>query len=196
MGRPSKDNSLTPQDVVAGAIACIDADGPAALGVSRVARQLCIKPPAIYKHFAAGQAGLERAVALALWRQYIDYCRPRVDEIEDDRDRLLEGWRLTREFAQQHPARYVVMTGFVLEPEDHEAAAIIQATQQFIAQALQLHGLSDAKLIDAMRMITATINGFIGLELGANLTLERSSSDSFEVMIEALMIAVEHIRDA
>lgn len=195
MGRPSKAHSLTPQDVVAAAIACIDAEGPPALGVSRVARHLGIKPPAIYKH-VAGQAGLERAVALALWGQYLDYCRTHLDGIEAGRDRLQQGWRLTREFAQQHPARYVVMTGFVLEPEDHEAAAIIQATQQFIAQALQLHGLSDAKLIDAMRMITATINGFIGLELGANLTLERSSSDSFEVMLEALMIAVEHIRDA
>jgi len=196
MGRPSKDNSLTPQDVVAGAIACIDADGPAALGVSRVARQLSIKPPAIYKHFAAGQAGLERAVALALWQQYIDYCRPRVDEIEDDRDRLLEGWRLTRAFAQQHPARYRVMTTFVLDPEDSDAAAIILETQQFIAQALHLYGLREAKLIDAMRMINATVNGFIAVELGGNLTLERSSSESFEVVLAALMVAVEHIRDA
>ncbi len=195
MGRPSKEHSLTPQDVVAGAIACIDAEGPTALGVSRVARHLGIKPPAIYKH-VAGQAGLERAVALTLWEQYLDYCRPRLDGIEDGRDRLLQGWRLTREFAQQHPARYLVMTGFILDPKDHEAAAIIQETQQFIAQALQLHGLSDTKLIDAMRMINATINGFIGLELGANLTLGRASSDSFEVMLEALMVAVEHIRDA
>lgn len=195
MGRPSKDDSLTPQDVVAGAIACIDAEGPTAVGISRVARYLGIKPPAIYKH-VAGQAGLERAVALTLWRQYLDYCRMHLDGSLGERDRLIQGWRITREFAQQHSSRYRVMTAFILDPQDAEAAAIIQETQQFIAQALQLYGLSQVKLIDAMRMINATINGFITLELGSNLTLGRSSSDSFEVMLEALMVAVEHIRDA
>ena len=48
MGRPTKENSLSRQDVIAAAIACIDQGGASALGVSQVARSLGIKPPAIY----------------------------------------------------------------------------------------------------------------------------------------------------
>ncbi|MEO0407744.1 MAG: TetR/AcrR family transcriptional regulator [Cyanobacteria bacterium P01_A01_bin.135] len=194
MGRPTKANSLTPDDVIAAAIACIDAEGPAALGVSRVARQLGISPPAIYRHLP-DHAGLQRAVALRLWQQYLDYCHQRLDSIEDDRDRLLMGWRVTRQFAQQYPARYQVMTAFRLQPEDNEANAVIQEARQFIADALHLYGLSDDRLSDAMRMITATLNGFIAYEQRGNFTLSRSTGASFEVILEALMVAVEYIRE-
>ena len=196
MGRPTKANSLSHQDVISAAIACIDAEGSPALNVSRVARQLGIKPPAIYKHVPDGNAGLHRAVALVLWQQYMAYCHQRVDGIENDRDRLLTGWRITRQFAQQYPYRYQVMTTFVLQPDDAAAAAIIAETQQFLAEALQMYGLSHAKLIDAMRMMTATLNGYIAIEQRGNLTLDRSTDESFEVLLDALLVAVEYIRDA
>ena len=47
MGRPTKENSLNPQDVIEAAISCLDEEGESALGVNRVARELGIKPPAI-----------------------------------------------------------------------------------------------------------------------------------------------------
>ena len=50
MGRPTKENSLNPQDVIEAAISCLDKEGESALGVNRVARELGIIPPAIYKH--------------------------------------------------------------------------------------------------------------------------------------------------
>lgn len=194
MGRPSKANSLTVENVVAAAIACIDAEGPAALGVSRVARQLGIKPPAIYKHLP-GSVGLQRAVAIALWKQYLNHCHAQLDAIENGRARLLRGLRVTRQFARQYPARYQVMMAFVLQPEDTEAADIIQETQQFVIEALHLYGLSEVKTIDAVRMITATLNGFIACEQRGNFTLNRDTESSFETILEALMVAVEHIRD-
>jgi len=70
MGRPLKENSLTPHDVVQAAINCLDRDGESALGVNRVARELEVKPPAIYKHLD-GNTGLRRAVALEIWRTYL-----------------------------------------------------------------------------------------------------------------------------
>jgi AcrR family transcriptional regulator len=70
MGHPLKENSLTSQDVIKAAIDCLDQEGSSALGVNRVARALGIKPPAIYKHLD-GNAGLTRAVALAIWRNYL-----------------------------------------------------------------------------------------------------------------------------
>lgn len=74
MGRPTKENSLSRQDVVAAASACVEREGASALGVSRVARELGIKPPAIYKHLESG-AALQKAVVLELWQHYLVECQ-------------------------------------------------------------------------------------------------------------------------
>lgn len=74
MGRPTKENSLSRQDVIVAAIACVDREGASALGVSRVARELGIKPPAIYKHLESG-AALQKAVVLELWQHYLVECQ-------------------------------------------------------------------------------------------------------------------------
>ena len=68
---------------------------------------------------------------------------------------------------------------------------VAAAVQARVDEAVLLVG----RLIDALRMITVTLNGFILFEQRGNLTLSRSTQESFEVILEALMVAVEHIRD-
>ncbi len=45
-----------------------------------------------------------------------------------------------------------------------------------------------------MWMLTAAINGFISVEQSGVMTLARSSDQSCAVMLEALMAAVQHIK--
>jgi AcrR family transcriptional regulator len=195
MGRPTKENSLTPQDVITAAIACLDLEGESALGVNRVARELGIKPPAIYKHLD-GNAALRRAVALTIWQQYAAWCRQRLDGVNDPRALLKAGGHATREFARLYPARYRLMMQFQLHLRDAEAAPLIQETLDFMRRVLQSYDLKEAKLIDAMRMVNAALNGFIAVEQAGLLTLERATDASFEVMLDALIVALKYIRDA
>lgn len=139
MGRPTKENSLTKQDVIAAAIACLEKEGESALGVNRVARELNIKPPAIYKHLEKN-AGLRRAVA----RREETLPTP-----------LRSHWG--------HPRR-------------------------------TLYKLSDDALIDVMRMVNAAIYGFITREQSELMTLSHSSDASYEVMLNALLVAIKHIK--
>ncbi|AFY87499.1 TetR/AcrR family transcriptional regulator [Chroococcidiopsis thermalis] len=194
MGRPTKENSLTQQDVITAAIACLDREGESALGVNRVARELGIKPPAIYKHLD-GNPALKRAVALALWQDFLAFCQPRSKALSDSKELLKAGGRATRDYARSHPARYKVMMQFQLQPSDPEASAIIQETLDFFRRILEPYEFTSEQLVDAMRMVNATVNGFIALEQGKMLTLERSTDASFEVMLEALVVAIEHIRN-
>jgi len=194
MGRPTKENSLTQQDVIEAAIACLDREGESALGVNRVARELGIKPPAIYKHLD-GNSGLKRAVAVALWQDFFAFCQPRSTVLSNSKELLQAGGRATRDYARSHPARYKVMMQFQLQPSDPDAAAIIQEALNFFRRILEPYEFTNNRLIDAMRMVNAAINGFIALEQGKMLTLERSTDASFEVMLEALVVAIEHIRD-
>jgi AcrR family transcriptional regulator len=193
MGRPTKENSLSRQDVIAAAIACIDREGAAALGVSRVARELGIKPPAIYKHLENG-ADLQRSTAIALWQQYLAECQQMMVERSMTKDLLKQLGHFTRDFAKTYPARYQVMTQVQLRPDDAEAGATIQQALQFLQQALNAYNLSETQLIDVMRMVNAAIYGFISLEQSGLMTLGRSTDESYEVMLEGLIGAIERIR--
>lgn len=193
MGRPLKENSLTSQDVIRAAIDCLDKDGESALGVNRVARELGIKPPAIYKHLD-GNTGLRRAVALEIWRNYLTDYQSQTSGITEPRDLLRIGAQATRNFAQRYPARYTVMMQYQLRPIDPEEAKIIYDFLGLFKKSLQLYGFSDDALIDTMRMVNAAIYGFILRENSELMTLSRSTDRSYEVMLDALLVAIEHIQ--
>jgi AcrR family transcriptional regulator len=193
MGRPLKENSLTPQDVIRAAIDCLDKEGESALGVNRVARELGIKPPAIYKHLD-GNTGLRRAVALEIWRNYLTDYQSQTTDITEPRDLLRIGAQATRNFAQRYPARYTVMMQYQLRPTDPEEAKIIYDSLRLFKKSLQLYELSDDALIDTMRMVNAAIYGFIVRENSELMTLNRSTDRSYEVMLDALLVAIEYIQ--
>lgn len=193
MGRPTKEKSLTKQDVISAAIACLEKEGESALGVNRVARELGIKPPAIYKHLD-GNVGLRRAVVLAIWRKYLTYSQQQMAGLSEPHALLRAGGHATRNFARSHPALYKVMMQFQLQPTEPDAAALIQESLGLLKKSLQLYELNDSKLIDVMRMVNAAIYGFISLEQAGLMTLEHSTDTSYEVMLNALIVAIEHIR--
>jgi AcrR family transcriptional regulator len=193
MGRPTKENSLTQQDVIEAAIACIEQEGASALGVNRVARALGIKPPAIYKHLN-GNAELKKAVVITIYQRFFAELSHKTAEIKEPRDFLKTVGFASRDFARSHPGLYQVMMQFQLQPDDPESALIIKQSQSFLQVILNSQDLSQTKLIDIMRMVNAAIVGFIALEQSGLLTLPRSTDDSFEVMLDALLEAIEYIK--
>jgi AcrR family transcriptional regulator len=193
MGRPTKENSLTRQDVIEAAISCLEQEGEAALGVNRVARELGIKPPAIYKH-VDGNAALRKAVVLEVWEKYLAYCQQHTAGLNEPREMLLAGGRATRNFARTYPAFYRLIMQYQLQPSDPEAAIVIQKSLSFLKNSLRLYELNDNQLIDVMRMVNAAITGFISIEQAGLMTLERSTDESYEVMLGAILVAIEHIR--
>ena len=192
MGRPKKENSLTPQDVVTAAIICIDKEGVGALGVNRVARELGIKPPAIYKH-VKGNAGLERAVAIAVWKDYLDYFGEQTAAVTDLKSMMFLGAQATRRYAKQHFARYSIMMGYRMKPTDSEEAAIIQRSLQPFRVCLSAEDYAESTLIDIMRMVNAAIYGFIMREQMDLMTLKRSTDESYDVMLKLLLVAIQHV---
>jgi AcrR family transcriptional regulator len=195
MGRPTKENSLTRQDVIAAAIACLDQEGETALGVNRVARELGIKPPAIYKHLD-GNAALRQAVALTLWQQYLVYYQEQTQQLTDSRALLKAGGHATRNFARSYPARYRVMMQFQLHPGDPKAAPILQEILALFQSGLKPYRFTQDQLIDVMRMVNAAISGFIAVEQAGLMTFDRSTDASFEVMLDALFAAIDYIQNA
>jgi AcrR family transcriptional regulator len=195
MGRPTKEKSLTPRDVVDAAIACLDREGESALGVNRVARELGIKPPAIYKHLD-GNTGLRRAVVLTIWREYLADCQCQTAGVKEFKPLFLISARATRNFAKAYPARYTVMMQYQLRPHDPEEAEIIQHSLGLFQAAMQLSSLNRDAIVDTMRMVNAAIFGFITREQSELMTIDRDPDASYEVMLAALIVAIEYIRQS
>ncbi len=86
------------------------------------------------------------------------------------------------------------MMQYQMRPTDPQEAEIIQDSLRFFQKSLQLYELSDDALIDVMRMVNAAIYGFITREQSELMTLNRSSDASYEVMLDALLVAIEHIK--
>jgi hypothetical protein len=87
-----------------------------------------------------------------------------------------------------------VMMQYQLRPIDPEEAKIICDSLRLFKKSLQLYELSDDALIDTMRMVNAAIYGFIVRENSELMTLSRSTDRSYEVMLDALLVAIEYIQ--
>jgi hypothetical protein len=83
-----------------------------------------------------------------------------------------------------------------MRPTDREESEIIQNSLHFFQRSLQLYELSDDALIDVMRMVNAAIYGFITRELSELMTLNRSTDASYEVMLDALLVAIAYIQQS
>lgn len=195
MGRPIKEKSLTQRDIIEAAIASVETEGETALGVNRVARELGITPPSIYKHVESG-AALRRLVALEIWRRFLTLCCQSIEGISDSSALLKTVAHTARNFARSQPELYRVMTAMPLKPTEPDCASIIQRIVTFYQRVLQPYKFTELETIHAMRMLNAAFYGFVATEQAGLLTLEPSTEESYEVMLNALIQAIQYIRQS
>lgn len=193
MGRPIKEKSLTQRDIIEAAITCVKTDGEMALGVNRVARELGITPPSIYKHVENG-AALRRLVALEIWRRFLALCCQPIEGISDSTTLLKTVAHTARAFARSQPGLYRVMTAMPLKPTEPDCAPIVQRIVAFYQRVLQPYTFTELETIHAMRMLNAAFYGFVATEQAGLLTLEPSTEESYDVMINALIQAIQYIQ--
>lgn len=185
LGRP-KGQTLTPQMVVQSAITCLETEGIAALGVNRVAKQLGVQPPAIYKHLD-GNAGLHRAVRLEGWRQFVAaYCVEN-QPCTTPEVRLRRAADQFRQFAHQHQELYTFIMSQPLDVSDPEFKGIYQDLEAFYQQALVPMCSSLETMIDASRFFHAAIHGFVSAERARLFADARPCDESFAYLVTGLI---------
>lgn len=102
--------NLLRAEILAAAAELLDATGRRSdLTLRQIAGAAGISAPAIYAHFADREAILV-ALAEQGWQQVVADIRAAADPQAAARERLLCGCRAYLAFAQQHPARYALMT--------------------------------------------------------------------------------------
>ena len=189
MPRP-KGQTLTQKDIVEAAIACIQKEGEAALGVNRVARELGIQPPSLYNHIA-GNEELRRLVVVEGWRRCLAACLPPATEIEDGRERLKKSAYRFRRFVQENPSLYAVLMRYKLDLSVPECATIFQQVIKFYTEILEPFGFSSDEIVHTSRLATSVMHGFVSVEQAGLFTYSLSTDKSFEWIVNTIIDALE-----
>ena len=185
MGR-RKGPALTRADVIAAAIRCVEAEGPDALGVSRVARELGIQPPSIYNHVGKGDA-LAWAVVIEANRILLASLESAVEGLSEPEAQLRALAHGTRSWAIEHKGLYELMGRVQPDNDDPDFWPTMRRTIGLFARPLAALGVAESDAIHAIRGFRSAMHGFLLLEASGQFQLADRPEDSYRWLVEALI---------
>lgn len=189
MSRP-RGQTLTREDVVTAAVVCLQRDGNSGLGVNRVARELGIRPPSIYKHIAGNEA-LRRAVAAEGMRLLTEYLRHYAVDTKQEDCSVRTIAHAVRQFFHQNQALHQVMTTTIVDASDPGFQAIKQSFLRLNMTALEPFKLNNNDFIHALRMFVSMCHGFVLLEQSQQFKEPQSQDESYEWLIDTFILGVK-----
>jgi AcrR family transcriptional regulator len=179
---------LTSDTIVDVAGRVVEAEGTAALTLSRIARELGVKPPSLYNH-VDGLDTLRRKVAM----RAIDDLAGRLGAAAMGRaggDALRAIAAEFRAYAVAHPGLYDLTVR--AEPDDEDYATASLRPLEPVLAILRGYDLDEDDAIHAVRMLRAALHGFVSLESAGGFGLDVDVDDSFAWLVEHLADALEH----
>lgn len=174
---------LDTEAVVAAAAEIADADGLAAVTLSRLAARLGVRPPSLYAH-VDGFDDLRRRVAARGLRQL-------AGELKDAAAGRARGDALAaiasayRAYAREHPGSYAAAQRAedVASPVAAAAGAEVVGC---VAAVLRGYDLADDDAMHAVRIVRAALHGFVTLEATGGFGLPLALDDTFERLVAVL----------
>lgn len=185
-----KGQSLTKRDVIQAAVSCVKREGPEALGINRVARELGIRPPSLYNHVASREE-LQRGVAAEAWARLAErfkQARAQGGEPVQMLRALLDAYR---QFALSNTALYDIMVHTELDYSDPQIGTAARANIAVFVEVLSLFGISGDEAIHAIRSFRAAMGGFFLLERHGGFGMPQSRAATYEWMRECFIQALE-----
>jgi AcrR family transcriptional regulator len=177
---------LSGETVTEAAAAIVDRDGVEALSMSRLARQLGVRPPSLYNH-VDGLEALVRRVGLAALADLAEPCREALMN-RTGREAVHAFALAYRRWALAHPGTYPLTQ--VARPGDTEWEAAGRRLLDPLRTLLGGDSDDPEEWVHAARALRSAVHGFVTLELMGGFGLEVSTDASFSRMIEAVSIGI------
>jgi AcrR family transcriptional regulator len=192
-GSASASARLTPGDVVDTAARLADAEGIAAVNLTRVAKELGVRQPALYRH-VDGIEALLRALALRAREMLSEaITEAAIGRSRDDAvAAVADAWR---RFVSAHPGLYSVVYRAVGD-EDPDLEAAADRILRVLALSLIGYSLSSEATIRAARSLRTTLHGFCLLEQDGGHPPPYSIDESFDRLVNLLIAGVRGLAAA
>ncbi len=169
-------------DVVDTATRLVETEGIEALTLSRVARELGVKPPSLYSHVADVDS-LRRHVAYRAVQDF-GHLIATAAMGRAGREAVAAVAGQVRTYALHHPGLYALAQQ--VRPDDEEYTEASLRTLEPVAAVLRNYELDGAELIHAARMLRSAVHGFVSLEISGGFGIDVDLDESFDRMVERL----------
>ena len=181
---------LDPEIVTEAAAAIVDAQGLAALTLARLAADLGVAPPSLYKHVAGLDDLILRVTTLSIRRLTDTLAAAALGR--SGRQALLAVAEAYRRFATGHVGLYA-LTQSALTPGSAAQQAEASRAVEVLAAAIRSYNVPDDLLIHAIRVVRAGLHGFADIESRGGFQMPLSVDESFQVLIDALDTSLSNL---
>lgn len=193
-----KSSRVTADDVVATAARIADEQGLTAVSLTRVARDLGVRQPALYRHVDSIEA-LWRSVALRAQRALLaQITRAAVGQTRDDAVAAIAvAWR---DYVHEHPGTYSTIGRVAIE----EGSSLARSSEEIVftlTLALRGYALSHRTASNIADCIRSALHGFCLLEKDGGYPRPYDINENFGRLIMMLiagirgMVAVEAVTE-
>lgn len=174
---------LNPETVTHAAAHIVDAGGRSALTLARLAADLQVAAPSLYKHIAGLDDLMDRVTLLSIHQLADDLTKAAL--ARSGRQALAAVSEAYRHYAVGHPGLYSLLQGPLrTEAVAQQAdAARILATMEAVVRSYQVQ---DRLIFHAIRIVRSGLHGFCDLEIRGALQLPHSTTESFSLLVDAL----------
>lgn len=169
-------------DILDAAARVLVAQGVDAVGTAAVARELGVRAPSLYWHFAGNDA-LRLALAVRGWEGLVAALPPPCPDPAGTLRGFARGYRA---WAVANAPMYRLMASTEFDPTD---AALLALTGRVIGSLAGLE-LAPGDFIHGVRGLRSVVHGFVDLELAGQFKLAIPAESSFEWLIDAVVRGV------
>lgn len=173
---------LTPDTVINAAAAVADKDGLEAVTLARLAADLGVRPPSLYKH-VDGLDAVKRALAV----RGVTEANRRIGQATVGKARDEAMFALAHaywQFARERPGLYAASLR-AARPGEKDVAAAGEALLGTVLSVLSGYGVRGDDALHATRGLRAIIHGFVSLDAAGGFRLKLNLNESFDRLLTA-----------
>ncbi len=173
---------LTPDAVLDAAARIADADGLPAVTLARLAAELGVRPPSLYKH-VDGLDAIHRGLALRGLSEATVRCQ-RATVGKARAAALFAFAHAYWQFAREHPGLYAASVR-AAKPGENDIAAAGEALIGIVLAVLAGYGVKSDDALHATRGLRAIVHGFVSLDAMGAFRLKLDLAESFDRVLGA-----------
>ena len=176
--------------VVATAAEIADAEGLDRLTLTRVADELGVRQPALYRHIG-GYDDLLRSLSLRGREMLAQRLADAAVGLAGD-DSVAAVGHAWRQMVRDHPGIYAATDRYPCAG-DAELEAAVEWVLAVLGQTLRGYDLTDEDRVHAARALRSAFHGFSHLESGDGHPLPHDPEDTFEHLVELLCAGIQRL---
>ena len=181
---------LDSAQVIDTAATIADAEGLDRLTLTRVADELGVRQPALYRHIG-GYDDLLRSLSLRGREILAQRLADAAVGVSGD-DAVAAVGHAWRQMVRDHPGIYAATDRYPCAG-DAELEAAVEWVLAVLGQALRGYDLSDEDRVHAARAMRSAFHGFSHLESGDGHPLPHDPEDTFEHLVELLCAGIHRL---